>query len=285
MSKYDLFRDRTKIEKDISAGNVANFIDNSLSSTTINHLRLEEDIPAVVTRNQKEGNDEIILFTHPSPDDDSYNLTVGDYIKHNNKYYLVYIRQDHPLQEKYLKYNIVECNVIIKFDNFTQYGAYFGSIRRFAETQIKTFSPMIAQFENTKPVIITANSSSIKVNTRFLAANESYRVINLDRISNNGIIYLSVEQTPYNPVTDDKANSKAVTPDPATVTVGTNALRKGQDKIVSTNSGYVSFDPTVKVVRRTMTTVTFQVPFDITSLDVTTKDTNGNFVLTQYEVV
>jgi hypothetical protein len=285
MSKYDLFRDRTKIEKEISTGNVANFIDNSLSSTTINHLRLEEDIPAVLTRNHNEGNDEIILFTHYENDSEEYNLQVGDYIKHNTKHYMVYMEYDHPLRGKYLKYNLLECNIIIKFDNFSQYGSYFSSLRSFSGSSGKTYGELIVKVENGKPVVVTADSPSLKVNGRFLAANEGFRILSIDRISNQGIAYLSVEPAPYNAFTDNKIENKAVTTNAPTINIPENSLRKGEEKVILTNAGFVSFDPYVKIKKRTSTTVTFVVPFDINLLDITTKNTNGEFVLTSYEVV
>lgn len=285
MSKYDLFRDRTKIETGIAENNVANFIEKSLSSTTVNHIRLDEEIPVVLTRSHKEGNDEIILFSYPNHDDPTLSLKVGDYILHKTKHYLVFMEHDHPLQDKYLKYNVLECNVIIKFDNFSQYGAYFSNMRSFAGQNSKVYADLLAKFENVKPVIITANSPELTINKRFLAANEGFRINSIDRISNNGIAYLSIEQASYNPSTDIKTESKAVTPPAPQVVVPITALKKGEEKVILTNQGFVSFDPYIQIIKRTMTTVTFKVPFDISSLRVTTKDNVGDLVINTYEVI
>lgn len=286
-NNFSNFRARTLAETNTDNNLNAEFIDTHASSTTITHSRISEDIKAVLTINQKEGVDEVILFTKPFIDS-ADDIIVGDYITHEEDIYLVYMQYKLPTKVKnvYRKYKLIECNVTIKVDNISQRGAYIGSLARFVNMTEESVSGFSLGVEQYKPVVVTKNNSSLTVGKRFLLGTEAFEIVALDRKSNAGIMYLSLNATTINATTDNLVTGTAITPDAAAENeTDATTLRQGDTQTVSTNLGYVYFDPVVNIISRTLTSVTFEVPFGITALQVDTKDGSGNIVTTNYTVV
>lgn len=292
MSKYDLFRIMNGAAETVESAKIANFIENSLSSTEIYHTRRTKDIKAVLTRDHKEGNIEIILFTYPMEGADK--VIMGDYILHNNKNFLTFLEYDHPLSKHYHKFKILECNINIKVDDLELPAAYFSGMRSFINNTSANVQKSTSVFENMKPVVVVKDNEAFKPNFRFLAAGEAYRVINVDRISNPGIAYLSVEQTPLNRMTDDLTEGKVTTyetpvePDVNPFGRGgavTEPYKKGDIVTLDILNGFVLFSPRVEIITRTRDEITFKVPFDIENLKITTKDEHNNEIITEREVI
>ena len=286
-NKFSNFRARTLAETNTDNNLNAEFIDTHASSTVITHNRISEDIKAVLTRDHKEGADEVILFTKFAADIDD-NLVVGDYIVHDSQTYLVFM--EFRLPAKFLgifkKYRIIECNFQLKVDNISQYATYIGSLKKFVSMTEETAGSTSLGLEQYKPVVVTKNNTNLTVGKRFLLGTEAFEIIALDRLSNSGIMYISVNAVPYNATLDNLETGTAVTaPAPLINATNNTTLRQGESKQISTNFGYVVFDPVVQITARTLTTVTFIVPYSITTLQVVTKDVGGNTVTTNYQVV
>lgn len=284
MSKFNLFREMNEAEGVTETANIANFIENSLSSTEIYHIRRKDRKKAVLTRDHKEGNIEIILFTYPLPR--SEKVKVGDYIVHKRKNFLTFQEYDHPLSKHYHKFKVLECNVKIKVDDLELPAAYFSSMRRFADTVSTKSQGADNIFENMKPVVVVKDDPALKVNFRFLAAGEAYRVVNIDRISNKGIAYLSVDQVPLDRMTDNIEESKVVTYNPVDLeATETPKYKKGEIVTLEINNGFVLFNPKVEVITRSRDEITFRVPYDIDKLVVTTRNENHEEIITEKEVI
>jgi hypothetical protein len=284
---FSNFRARTLAEKKTDDKINAEFIDTHASSTTIQHLRIDEDIKAVLTIEQKEGVDQVILFTKPFVNSED-NVKVGDYIAHEGDDYLTFMEYKLPAKVKnvYKKHKLIQCNATIKVDNISQRGAYIGSLSRFVNMTEESVSGFSLGVEQYKPVFVTKNNLNLKVGKRFLLGTEAFEIVALDRKSNPGIVYLSLNATTINATTDNLETETAVTPpDAAENQTNATTLRQGDSHTVSTNLGYVYFDPVVNIVSRTLTSVTFEVPFGIETLQVDTKNINGNIVTTNYTVV
>lgn len=286
-NKFSNFRARTLAETHTDNKINAEFIENHASSTTITHLRIDENIKAVLTIEQKEGVDQVILFTKPSADSDD-NVKVGDYITHESEDYLTFMEYKLPAKVKnvYKKYKLMECNVTIKVDNISQRGAYIGSLSRFVNMTEESVSGFSLGVEQYKPVVVTKNNTNLKVGKRFLLGTEAFEIVALDRKSNPGIMYLSLNATTINATTDNLTTGTAISaPEAQTNVTNATTLRQGDTHTVNTNLGYVYFDPVVNIVSRTLTSVIFEVPFGIETLQVDTKNVNGDIVTTNYTVV
>jgi hypothetical protein len=286
-NKFSNFRARTLAETHTDNILNAEFIETHASSTTITHSRLDEDIKAVLTRDHKEGVDEVILFTKYSSIAVS-NLVVGDYIVHDEQTYLIYM--EYKLPAKFIgifnKYKIIECNFELKVDTISQYAAYIGSLKRFVAMTEQSAGGTSLGVEQYKPVVITKNNTGLTVGKRFLLGTEAFEILALDRLSNKGIMYISVEAVPFNATLDDIEEGKAVTaPAPEENETNATTLRQGDQVIIQTNFGYVFFDPVVQILSRNLTSVTFTVPYLIETLEVVTKNQSGGFVTTNYQVV
>jgi hypothetical protein len=286
-NKFSNFRARTLAEKHTDNNLNAEFIETHASSTVITHNRISEDIKAVLTRDHKEGVDEVILFTKYAAEIED-NLVVGDYLVHDEQTYLIYM--EFRLPAKFLgvfkKYKIIECNFQLKVDNISQYAAYIGSLKRFVAMTEEVAGDVSLGVENYKPVVVTKNNTGLTVGKRFLLGTEAFEIVALDRLSNAGIMYISVNAVPYNATLDNLETGTAVTA-PAPITNATNntTIRQGESKTVSTNFGYIYLDPVAVITNRSLTSVTFTVPFGITGIQVDTKNNLGAIVTTNYTVV
>jgi hypothetical protein len=286
-NKFSNFRARTLAETHTDNKLNAEFIETHASSTTITHSRLDENIKAVLTRDHKEGVDEVILFTKYSSLA-ADNLIVGDYIVHDSQTYLIYM--EFRLPAKFIgifkKYKIIECNFQLKVDNISQYAAYIGSLKRFVAMTEEVAGDVSLGVENYKPVVVTKNNTGLTVGKRFLLGTEAFEILALDRLSNAGIMYISVNAVPYNATLDNLETGTAVTAPAPTINATNNTtLRQGESKTVSTNFGYIYLDPVATITSRTLTSVTFVVPYGITTLQADTKNSGGSVVTTNYTVV
>jgi hypothetical protein len=286
-NKFSNFRARTLAETKTENKLSADFIENHTSSTTITHTRINEKLKAVLTRDHKEGVDEVILFTRPAHDLVD-NITVGDYIVHDNITYLVYM--EFRLPAKFIgvfkKYKIIECNFQIKVDNISQHAAYIGSLKKYVSMTEDSTANTSLGIENYKPIVVTTNNTGLVVGSRFLLGTEAFEIMALDRLSNKGIMYISVEAVPFNATLDDLETGTAITaPEPTINETDEETLRQGEIVEIDTNFGYVVFHPVATIISRTLTKVTFEVPYLIDDLEVITKDSGGNLVTTNYKVV
>jgi hypothetical protein len=286
-NKFSNFRARTLAEKHTDNNLNAEFIETHASSTVITHSRISEDIKAVLTRDHKEGVDEVILFTKYAAEIED-NLVLGDYIVHDSQTYLIYM--EFRLPAKFLgvfkKYKIIECNFQLKVDNIAQYAAYIGSLKRFVAMTEQVSANVSLGVENYKPVVVTKNNTGLTVGMRFLLGTEAFEIVALDRLSNAGIMYISVNAVPYNATLDNLVTGTAVTAPAPTINATNNTtLRQGESKTVSTNFGYIYLDPVATITSRTLTSVIFVVPYGITTLQVDTKNSGGSIVTTNYTVV
>lgn len=286
-NKFSNFRARTLAEKHTDNKLNAEFIETHASSTVITHNRISEDIKAVLTRDHKEGVDEVILFTKYAADIDD-NLVVGDYIVHDSQTLLIYM--EFRLPAKFLgvfkKYKVIECNFQLKIDNISQHAAYIGSLKRFVAMTEEVAGDVSLGVENYKPVVVTKNNTSLTVGKRFLLGTEAFEILALDRLSNAGIMYISVNAVPFNATLDNLEQGIAITAPVATInTTNNSTLRQGESKTVATSSGFIFLDPAATITSRNLTSVTFIVPFGITNIQVITKNNAGNSVTTNFTVV
>jgi hypothetical protein len=286
-NKFSNFRARTLAETNTDNKLNAEFIDTHASSTVITHNRISENVKAVLTRDHKEGVDEVLLFTKPFLDSDD-NIVVGDYIVHDGVTYLVYMEFRLPAKfiGVYKKYKIIECNFQLKVDNIAQYSAYIGSLKRFVAMTEDSAGDVSVGIENYRPVVVTKNNTGLTVGKRFLLGTEAFEIVALDRLSNAGIMYVSVNAVPYNATLDNLETGTAITaPAPTQNATGETTLRQGESKTVSTNFGYIYLDPIGTITSRSLTSVTFIVPYNTETLQVDTKDVGGSIVTTNYTVV
>jgi hypothetical protein len=184
------------------------------------------------------------------------------------------------------KYRIVECNFELKVDDIAQYAAYIGSLKKFVSMTEETAGSFSLGVEQYKPIVITKNNEDLTVGKRFLLGTEAFEILAVDRLSNKGILYLSVNAVPYNAVLDDLETGTAITaPEPTENETDQDTLREGETVIIDTNFGYVIFDPVSQIISRTLTKVTFVVPYSTETLTITTKNSQGNIVVKNYQVV
>jgi hypothetical protein len=278
-SKYGTFRNRTDVNTNVTIRQASEFIEKSASSVDAFRESTQTNIKAVIISEQKEGPNEMILFTYTSD-----NVQVGEYISYRTKTYLIYGKYEIIFSNEFHKFKLIECSVTLRWGSNNQKAYFISSLRRYAGI-VDLGTQMPYEFSSQKPIIVTKANTNFKPGTRFLIAGEGYIVNDLDKNSNPGIYYAYIEKATVFEDIDTIADDQSGTIPAPQAQVSGSDLVVGDDVTITTNFGYVVFTPDVRVLSKTATQVVFDVPSGVDSLTVETKDANGNIITTSYQVV
>jgi len=278
-SKYGTFRNRTEVNTNVTIRQASDFIEKSASSVDAFRESTGTNIKAVIISEQKEGPNEIILFTYARD-----SVQVGEYISYRSKTYLIYGKFEIIFSEEFHKFKLIECSVELKWGTHRQRAYFISSLRRYAGiVDLGTQIPY--EFSSQKPLIVTKANVNFKAGTRIIIGGEGYIVNDLDKNSNPGIYYAYIEKaTVFDDIDTIQTQVSGVVP-AAQIQVSNSDLIAGDDVTIATNFGYVVFNPDVRILSKTATSVVFDVPAGVDDLVVETKDINGNIVTTSYKVV
>ena len=278
-SKYGTFRNRTEVNTNVTIRQASDFIEKSASSVDAFRESTQTNIKAVIISEQKEGANETILFTYAVD-----NVVVGEFITYRNKTYMVYGQYEIIFSNEFKKHKMIECNVELKWDDFVQKAYYISSLRRFQDLSSSGVE-LVFKYSGEKPVIVTKSNDNIKTNTRFLIKGEPFRVYELDKLSNSGVMYLSVKPDTILVGVDDLVNNKTETLETASKPQLSNfILSSGSLVTFTTQDGYFVVDYDVEILTKNLTSVEFVVPFGISQIKISTKNA-GNVVNQTYKVV
>jgi hypothetical protein len=106
-------------------------------------------------------------------------------------------------------------------------------------------------------------------------------VDNVDRNTIAGIMFLSIH---LDSVSTADNTTESIANSPAAPTIEEEILVAGDQYTIETNFGYVRFNTDVTVLSQSGTEVVIIVPYDVNTLEITTKDTNGDLVIDSKEV-
>jgi len=272
MTDFSKFRKFQTLYSQGSSDTQKEFLTKSKSSRTVFHIPVNEERTAVMTNSYKEGGDEFIMFTETLADNND-NVCVGDYIESDNTSYLVYSEYNHPMKHLWIKNRLLECNQVISFDMLEQPVYYVSSLRRFVNNELDSSSNMLAISSGAKPMMITRDNSELTVGMRFMIIDELFSIVEIDRMSNSGIAYMSIEPTTTMSQDDVDSGTAYEYPTPEVITEGQEGIPgivEGQESggrilagskvIEATVGGFIQFDSTVKVLSKTSTEVVWQAP-------------------------
>lgn len=278
-SKYSTFRNRTDVNTNVTIRQASDFIEKSASSVDAFRESTSTNIKAVIISEQKEGPNEMLLFTYARD-----NVQVGEYISYRNKTYLIYGKFEIIFSEEFHKFKLIECTVELKWANNTQRAYFISSLRRYAGI-VDQGTQIPYEFSSQKPIIITKANANFKAGTRILIAGEGYIVNDLDKNSNPGIFYAYIEKsTVFEDIDTKEQNIAGVIPVAQNV-ISEFDLVEGDEVTIATNFGYAVFSVDVTILSKSATSVTFDVPIGVDSLVIDTKDQNGDITTTTYKVV
>lgn len=244
----------------------AAFITEGLVSQDITHVRLNEEIKAAIVITDKEGPDESLVYTL-----NENSLLKGDYYIYDSNYYLVYenVRlTDDSLIWK--KQKALECNVQITLNSTTYYAYFISNIR---QKSFNTLENDAALLPDEAALLIMPTSSDFDIDTQITIGTKGWKVIDYDKISNDGITYMYIERT-----TIKNTTLETVTPEASDI------LHPMVEYTFDTYNAYFSATEDVNIISRSATSVTFKVPFGISSITITTKNDSDEDVVGVYEV-
>ena len=279
---YDIFRSVQNKRKTCYDNRSAAFILEGKISQNIYHKRLNKDIKAALVFNDKEGPDEVSVFTLIEDD-----LQKADYFIFDNVNYLVYenVKQtDQDMNHK--KQKAVECNVTFNV-NGSSYNAFFVSTMRRRNSP--SFQGRQGILPDEAPLMIVPKTLGIQIGTSFTIEGKPWKVIDYDDITNSGISYLYIERS-Y-----QKKSEIAQEPEEK-IFIGEGetfeqsaaqefSLKPMVEYTFSTEDGHFASTPRVQVIKRTLKSVAFKVPFGIEEVTITTKDENSGEIAKTYQVV
>jgi hypothetical protein len=284
----DRFKRRHHIQDEVKRTNALSFLLESPSKTTVVLQKNDTNITALIVSSYKEGPNELLLFTYKNtndlhlPVDQQKNVFIGDYITYNNKTYLVLDEYDHPDFADYGKHKIIECNVMYGYDHKKFGGFYIGS-RRKLESLEEGFLAKAVNINQVgeHPLLIVASQDDLKPRKRILINGEAWMIDGIDKNTISNIMFLSIHLDTLT-INDDLI--EGVTNEPEAPSIDINLLIAGDVVVLDTNFNYIRFDTDVVVISQTESEVEFIVPYNVSTLTVTTKDEAGILVSMTYEV-
>jgi len=283
-SSYGAFRRRTDKEKSIRYAYSTEFINNSVSSTEVTLVREEVVLNVALTHSFKEGVDEIVLFSHVDEAIVVNNIIIGDYIEHDGRTLLVFEQYYHPTYINYNKFRLIECNIEIGYNNTKLKGSFIGSGSKAKDMNNDVINNIMLQSSQQTPIIIAALDITLTTNDRIMFTGEAWRIVNIDKHTNPGIMYLSIEEDEVNE-SDDISNSIAIDPVSADDSLLVGEVRTGQTIELATFNGYFTTNYKVEIIERQRTLVKFIIPYGVDILTINTKDSGDNTIITNYQVV
>ena len=262
-SKFNSFRAKMETNENCRLKYEAAFILEGTSATKIYHVRLNEDRAAALTLTDKEGPDTSIVFTYKRAEQEQ-ELLKGDYFRWNEQTWFVYEDVTLVREAVYKKQRAYQCNVYFTLEDETIFGYYVSSLAKYVDT---TLQNKINITDNDKPILIMPRHDAIKVGTHMIIGQKPYKVIDIDSITNDGIIYLSLDRDFTSKSADIVVEE--IQPEEA---VEQGILVAGAEITVLTQNGVFKTSRQVDVVRHGHDSVTFVVPYGVEELTVVTRN-------------
>lgn len=262
MTYIDRYRNKVASNQSVQ---MEDFIAISPSKTELIILPEGVEIDAVVTVSDKEGPDEYTIHSYAED-----GLEIGQYVQYNDDYLLIYEKVTNPRREGFIHtFKALQCNVEFEYNSQNIRAYYKGSLRQFIKES--DFTPKVGVDIDTNALLIYAATYNIPLSARIIIGNREFRQLDFDEISISGVKFATIEKA----LSTIKA--KEVTAETS------DYLVSGMVYTFPTEDGYFSSSPKVKLLSRIHNEVKFEVPFDINSVEITTKE-NENLLTDIYEV-
>jgi hypothetical protein len=271
MSTFDLFRKKQQNGEDCRNKFESSFILEGTSAVIIHSLRLNVNKHAALIITDKEGPDTSLVFTYKEQVKDN-ELLKGDYYTWKNNTYLVYEDIDLVREVDYKKQRCYQCNAFFIYNDEEYYGYYISSLAKYVDT---TLQDDLIITDNDKPILVLPRLDWIAVGVKIVIGGKPYKIIDFDAITNNGIVYCSLDRDFI-----DKHEDVVVIEDDESDT-----LTAGIESVVNTYYGYFQSDVQVEILSKTYTQVKFIVPYGVNEINITTKDELKNDIVKNYKVV
>lgn len=266
------FRNKVTVEDDVSA-KVNDIIALSLSKMSVMLERLQKAIPVIFINKNKEGGDESIMYSYTTD-----GVQVGDYVTAFDKSHLVYKEISNLKREDYIDcWNTVMCNISFTFNSSTIKGYFRGGLRSIGSDE-ENLAQSFGIDSKGESFIIIPSSILLKPVDIISINNKGWKVTSRDDITNSGIAYISLEE--YN-IPDLNKVSEVAAIDYVAPEI--DYLKVGSEYTFTTEDGYFISNPRVQILQKTLTSITFKVPFGISSIQLTVKEL-GVIKATTYEV-
>jgi hypothetical protein len=161
-------------------------------------------------------------------------------------------------------------------------GFYMGSRRKLETLNEGRLAQSISLNQvGDSPLLIVGAQNDLKPRSRVMINGEAWMIDNIDRNTIPNIMFLTIH---LDTITTSDDIITGVTNEPEAPEIEEGLLLGGQTLTVETNEGYIRFDTDVEIITQTMTQVQIIVPYDANTLTITTKDAEGDLVVTTYEV-
>ena len=267
MSEFASFRKKMDSETQCKLKFEQHFLLEGAGATEIQIPRLNETRKAYIVLSSAEGPDSAVIFT-PKQTTKANNLLKADYYLWEDRMYFVYEDVVLTYDASYIKQKSYQCNVTFTH-NEQQYGGYFmSSLRRYVDTD---FQKDMNITDTDKPLLIIPNIGDIKVGTKLSIGNKPWQVIDIDHITNAGILYISLDRDFYTKSDDIIVNYSDY------------VLKAGIEHSFNTSDAYFNTSTPLQIKSRTANKIIAIVPYGITEVDISTK-INGNIQTQKYKV-
>lgn len=247
-SAFDRFRRTHETQSNCLRKKTAYFLENHESSVTIEVTRTQEEIPAVLIFNDKEGADEVLLYVSINDD-----FIVRDYFTWNSYTFFAYEQVEVVKEVNYVKYKALQCNVYVN-DSFW---AYFKSALRSARDV--TLSGR-TELSTLIPLLIAPRNTQLTIGGRIEFNEQEWDIEDGDIFSLSGIGYYYLSRSLSSRDEEDWEPEE---------NIPNNQHYLGEELVLSTESGYFTTDCKFKLKNRTLTSITI-VPLEVGEIKIIT---------------
>lgn len=263
MSNFSLFRKKMENEMQCRLKFEQSFITDGASAIQIHIPRLDVDRDASMVISDTEGPDSAIIFTAKQPNRIN-DLLKADYYTWEDKMFFVYEDVLVPREVSYIKQRAYQCNIKFSCGGEDIGGYFISSLKKYVDTE---FQKSINISDKEQPVLVIPANSNITVGTNLSIGGKPWKVIDFDAITNPGIMYISLERDFYTKSDNIITN------------YSNNVLKSGVEYSFDTTDAYFITTTPLKIKKRSQDKVVFEIPYGITSVDISVK--NGNQVQTK----
>lgn len=267
MSRFSLFRTKMDNEAKCRLKFEQRFMFEGASATDIHIVRLSEDRSAYIVMSDAEGPDSAIVFT-PKQEEQIKDLHKSDYFIWQDKLYFVYEDVMLTYDATYIKQKAYQCNIKFMYDNEEVGGYFISSLRKYVDTD---FQKNLNITDKEQPLLIIPLRNNIKVGTKLSIGNKPWKVIDIDHITNSGILYISLDRDFYL-----KSND-------IITSYTDDILKAGIEHSFITSEAYFITSTPLNIKLRTENKVVAVIPYGVTEVDISTK-IDGQVQTQKYKV-
>lgn len=271
------FRNKVDVEQTVRSS-IGDIIAESLSKCEVYVNESQTAIPVIFINTDKESGDESIIYSYSTD-----SVVVGDYVNFLGTDHLVYKEIKNLKREGYIdSFKTILCNISFALGAATIKGYFRGPLRT-ANSDEGDLAESFGVDSKGESLLVIPSTVALGYNDNIIIGDQGWRVVKIDKLTNTGISYLTVEefmQVNTTKVSDNEPETPVVPP----IVPVLPQLSAGITYTFNTEEGFIKSSSEINILERKSAFIKFIIPFGVSNITITTKE-EGIEVPVAYKVV